>query len=149
MNRVVGIGVQDFEKIISEKLFYIDKTEFIKEWWDNSDEVTLITRPRRFGNTLTINMVERFFSNKYPNEKIFENLNIWKYKEYQSIQGTLPVVSISFADLKETNYDSMVKKICEKITECYKAHREVLDNYALLAADRKIFNEIVTKCTQD
>ena len=60
MARVVGIGIQDFSKIRKEEVFYIDKTSFIKEWWDSKDEVTLITRPRRFGKTLTMSMVEQF-----------------------------------------------------------------------------------------
>ena len=62
MSRTVGIGIQDFEKMITRKVFYIDKTMFIKEWWESMDDVTLITRPRRFGKTLTMSMVEHFFS---------------------------------------------------------------------------------------
>ena len=62
MSRTIGIGKQDFEKLIAENVFYVDKTKFIKEWWDNKDDVTLITRPRRFGKTLTMSMVEKFFS---------------------------------------------------------------------------------------
>lgn len=60
MARTVGIGIQNFEKLIEDQCFYIDKTSFIKEWWERKDEVTLITRPRRFGKTLNMNMVERF-----------------------------------------------------------------------------------------
>ena len=62
MARVVSVGTQNFEKLISNNCFYIDKTLFIKEWWENEDEVTLITRPRRFGKTLNMNMLERFWS---------------------------------------------------------------------------------------
>lgn len=65
MSRPVGIGMQDFEKVITENNFYVDKTLFIKEWWENKNEVTLITRLRRFGKTLTLDMVEKFFSLKY------------------------------------------------------------------------------------
>ena len=61
MARTVGIGIQDFGKMIENNCFYVDKTHFIKEWWDSKDEVTLITRPRRFGKTLTLSMVEQFF----------------------------------------------------------------------------------------
>lgn len=61
MARTVAIGIQDFEAIISNNYFYIDKTDFIREWWENGDSVTLIARPRRFGKTLNINMLERFF----------------------------------------------------------------------------------------
>ena len=62
MQRKVSIGYQEFEDIIKDNLFYVDKTTFIKEWWERRDRVTLITRPRRFGKTLTMSMVEKFFS---------------------------------------------------------------------------------------
>ena len=61
MARTVGIGIQDFGKIIENNCFYVDKTAFLKEWWENMDDVTLITRPRRFGKTLLMSMVEQFF----------------------------------------------------------------------------------------
>ena len=64
MARTVGIGIQDFEKVIVRGCFYVDKTAFIKEWWENDDEVTLITRLRRFGKTLRLSMLEYFFSVK-------------------------------------------------------------------------------------
>ena len=89
MSRPVGIGMQDFEKVITENNFYVDKTLFIKEWWENKDEVTLITRLRRFGKTLTLDMVEKFFSLKYAARRdLFEGLAIWEEKEYQELQGT-------------------------------------------------------------
>ena len=62
MARTVGIGHQDFAQVITKNNFYIDKTDFIKEWWENDDVVTLITRPRRFGKTLNMSMLEYFFS---------------------------------------------------------------------------------------
>ena len=65
MARSVSIGRQDFEKLRVKNNFYVDKTYFIKEWWEADDEVTLITRPRRFGKTLTMSMVEQFFSVNY------------------------------------------------------------------------------------
>ena len=65
MARTAGIGIQSFEKIIENNYMYIDKTDFIREWWVNGDDVTLITRPRRFGKTLTMDMVEKFFSVNY------------------------------------------------------------------------------------
>ena len=84
MARTVSIGAQDFEELISENCFYIDKTLFIKEWWENKDKVTLITRPRRFGKTLNMNMLERFWSVKYQDQgEIFKDLNIWKEKKYR------------------------------------------------------------------
>lgn len=95
MARTVGIGIQDFSKVIENNCFYVDKTYFIKEWWESKDEVTLITRPRRFGKTLTMSMVEQFFSIKYAGRgDLFEGLSIWNEKspdgdyEYRKIQGT-------------------------------------------------------------
>ena len=70
MARTVGIGLQNFEKIMENNLFYIDKTMFIKEWWESNDEVTLITRPRRFGKTLTMSMREKFFSVDYAERNL-------------------------------------------------------------------------------
>ena len=84
MARTVGIGIQSFERVVTNHYFYVDKTNFIKEWWESGDDVTLITRPRRFGKTLNMNMVERFFSVKYKEQgQIFENLSIWKEDRYR------------------------------------------------------------------
>ena len=78
MPKVIGIGKQRYDRIIENNLFYIDKTMFIKEWWENMDKSTLITRPRRFGKTLNMNMLECFFSNKYKDRgDLFEGLDIW------------------------------------------------------------------------
>ena len=105
MARVVGIGIQSFEKLIAESCFYIDKTDFIREWWENKDDVTLITRPRRFGKTLNMNMLERFFSIEYEDKgEIFKGLSIWSDEKYQKLQGTYPVVFLSFADIKANNF---------------------------------------------
>lgn len=101
MARTVCIGGQDFETIIERDNFYIDKTMFIKEWWENCDVVTLITRPRRFGKTLTMSMVEKFFSPEYAGRKdLFKNLKIWKEEKYRKLQGTYPVISLSFGGVK-------------------------------------------------
>ena len=102
MARTVAIGIQDFESIITNSYFYIDKTDFIRQWWENGDSVTLITRPRRFGKTLNMRMVEQFFSIDYAGRgDLFENLTIWKNQKYRNLQGTYPVIFISFADIKE------------------------------------------------
>ena len=78
MARTVGIGIQNFAKIIENDCFYVDKTPFIKEWWESQDDVTLITRPRRFGKTLNMSMVEQFFSLEYAGRaELFEGLDIY------------------------------------------------------------------------
>ena len=92
MGRTVGIGLQNFEKIREQNLFYIDKTMFIKEWWEAEDEVTLITRPRRFGKTLTINMLEKFFSVNCTEKNIFQGTKIWEYEKSRREQGKYPVI---------------------------------------------------------
>lgn len=113
MGRTVGIGIQNFEQIIENEYFYVDKTGFIKEWWENGDAVTLIARPRRFGKTLTMDMVRRFFSVDYANNgEIFQGLSIWKEEKYRQLQGTYPVIFLSFADIKETSYAGTREKIC-------------------------------------
>ncbi len=126
MARTVGIGIQDFEKMITRRVFYVDKTMFIKEWWESMDDVTLITRPRRFGKTLTMSMVEHFFSVDHADSLLFEGLNIWREEAYRSLQGTYPVISLSFADVKDTSYEEARIKICQTIVDLY-------NKYAFLA----------------
>ena len=95
MARTIGIGKQDFEDVITRNNFYIDKTMFIKEWWENDDKVTLITRPRRFGKTLNMSMTEQFFSVEYAGcGKLFEGLSIWQEEKYRNLQATYPVISL-------------------------------------------------------
>ncbi len=120
MARTVGIGIQSFEDIRKNDCFYVDKTMFIKEWWENRDSVTLITRPRRFGKTLAMSMLEQFFSVKYAGRReLFEGLAIWEEKEYRELQGTYPVLFLSFAGVKETSFLQARKKICQYIKEQY------------------------------
>ena len=73
MSRTISIGKQDFESLRENNYFYIDKTDFIRQWWENADDITLIIRPRRFGKTLNMNMLKCFFSKEYANrEDLFE-----------------------------------------------------------------------------
>ncbi len=123
MARTVSVGTQDFEKIIKNNCFYIDKTHFIKEWWESTDEVTLITRPRRFGKTLNMNMLERFWSVHYEDQaELFENLEIWQEKKYRELQGTYPVIFLSFAGIKSNNYKGAIKQFYQIITNLYARH---------------------------
>ena len=104
MGRKVAVGVQDFETLIGEGLFYVDKTGFIKEWWNRRDPVTLITRPRRFGKTLTLSMVECFLSLRYKDRgDLFEGLEVWQDDTMRQLQGTLPVISVSFGGIKSSD----------------------------------------------
>ena len=126
MKKVIGIGKQSFEDIIQSNCFYVDKTSLIKEWWESEDDITLITRPRRFGKTLNMDMLKCFFSNQYRDQgQLFEGLNIWKEKKYQQLQGTYPVIYLSFADVKQTNYKDAVLKIKKIITDVYQQYIEL------------------------
>ena len=127
MARTVSIGTQDFEKMIQRNCFYVDKTGFIKEWWESEDEVTLITRPRRFGKTLNMSMLNCFFSNKYADRgELFEKLEIWKDEKYCEIQGTYPVIFLSFAGVKGNTFELSKKQIYDKIIELYESNRFLL-----------------------
>ena len=141
--RTVGIGIQSYSDIIRKNCFYIDKTDFIREWWDSKDSVTLITRPRRFGKTLTMSMVEQFFSVDYAGQSdLFEGMSIWKNEEYRALQGTYPVISLSFANIKEKNYEITRKKICQMLTDLYADHTFLLNSTALEEKDREFFRRI-------
>ncbi len=143
MPRTAAIGIQDFETIIENNYFYVDKTNFIREWWENGDSVTLITRPRRFGKTLNINMLERFFSLNYARQgKIFENLDIWKDKKYQELQGTKPVISFSFANVKENTFDKMKTRFCQIISDLYIKNEFLNDSGILSGKDLKYFDRV-------
>ena len=112
MGRTISIGGQDFETIRINDYFYIDKTDFIRQWWENGDSVTLLTRPRRFGKTLNMSMVEQFFSLDYAGRSdLFTGLSIWEEEQYQNLQGTYPVVFLSFANVKDSSFASARKKI--------------------------------------
>ncbi|MDE7424155.1 MAG: ATP-binding protein [Lachnospiraceae bacterium] len=145
MANTVSIGNQDFESIREKNCFYVDKTNFIKEWWEGEDTVTLIARPRRFGKTLTISMLEQFFSNRYASRKdLFEGLSIWEHPEYRKLQGTYPVISLSFARVKEQNYTTTREKICEIITNLYIKYFFLRDSEVLTEKDKEYFDRIST-----
>ena len=145
MARVIGIGQQDFADIRRENLFYIDKTHFIKEWWENRDCVTLITRPRRFGKTLTMSMLEHFFSIKYKDEaELFAGLDIWKDESYRQMQGTWPVISLSFANVKEPTYEMAKRRICQLLTDIYNKNQFLLTSGLLTEEESGYFRRIST-----
>ena len=143
MARTVSIGNQDFEKMIQRNCFYVDKTSFIKEWWENEDEVTLITRPRRFGKTLNMSMLKCFFSNKYADRgELFEGLEIWEDEKYREIQGTYPVIFFSFAKIKQTTYKETIEKIKKIIFDLYQEYAFIGKWDGLTDNEKENFNNI-------
>jgi hypothetical protein len=144
MARTVGIGIQDFAKMIINNCFYVDKTDFICEWWERKDDVTLITRPRRFGKTLNMSMLEQFFSVDYGGRgDLFQGLSVWKDEKYRQLQGTYPVISLSFARVKEMNYPDTREKICEILRNLYIKHTFLKESQALTDADRAYYDRIL------
>ena len=143
MARTIGIGQQSFETIRENNYFYIDKTDFIREWWESGASVTLITRPRRFGKTLNMSMMESFFSVEYAEKRsIFEGLSIWEDEKYRKIQGTYPVISLSFANVKEKDYLTTRKKLCQLLAKLYAKHSYLLDSGILYETDIQYFKRV-------
>ena len=143
MPRTVGIGHQDFEQMITTENFYIDKTMFIKEWWENNDAVTLITRPRRFGKTLNLDMIEHFFSVSHAGRSdLFQNLSIWQEEKYRELQGTYPVIFLSFAGVKETSFFNAREKICQVIKNQYNKYDFLLKSDYLNDSEKREYLEI-------
>ena len=143
MARTVGIGYQNYQELIEDNAFYIDKTLFIKEWWENLDRVTLIMRPRRFGKTLNMNMLEKFFSIDYAGRSdLFENMDIWKEEKYQEMQGKYPVIAMSFASIKETTFPAARKAICHNIQKLYNKFDFLLEGGYLNMAEKELFQKV-------
>ena len=143
MSTVVSIGNQDFESIRKSGSFYIDKTAFIKEWWENNDSVTLITRPRRFGKTLNLSMLQCFFSVKYKDRAdLFKNLSIWKEKKYRDLQGTYPVIFLSFASVKGITYESARESILLLLEELYQQYSFLIDEGILNQKETEYFEKV-------
>lgn len=143
MAKRVAIGIQDFADLREKDYFYIDKTDFIREWWDSGDSVTLITRPRRFGKTLNLRMLETFFSIEYSGrEDLFQGLSVWEDKRYRQLQGSYPVIFLSFARIKEKSYPLARTKILEIITNLYNKYSFLRDSEVLTEKDKEYFDRV-------
>ncbi len=143
MARTISIGCQNYATLRKDGYFYIDKTSFIKEWWESGDSVTLITRPRRFGKTLTMSMTEQFFSVKYAGRKdLFEGLSIWEDERFRKLQGTYPVISLSFANVKEQRYETARRKICQIFSNLYSQYDFLLKGNLLNEKEKRFFDSV-------
>ena len=146
MNQTISIGKQDFVSLRENHYFYIDKTDFIRQWWENADDITLITRPRRFGKTLNMNMLNCFFSRQYENRgDLFKGLSIWTDQRYQRLQGSYPVIFISFADGKQNNYKDAIQKIKNIIVDAYRQHRYLNEEDCFTENEKQQMLEITEK----
>lgn len=129
MGRTISIGAQSFEFIRKNDCFFVDKTGFIKEWWENTDAVTLITRPRRFGKTLNLDMMNCFFSRTYEGRgELFEGLSVWEDKspdgayKYRELQGSYPVIFLSFAGIKGRTCEETKQGMKYALERLYREH---------------------------
>lgn len=129
MHPVISIGKQNFASLRENNCFYIDKSDLIREWWESQDEITLIIRPRRFGKTLNMSMLNYFFSNLYTDKKtLFEDLSVWKEEKYQRLQGTYPVIFIRFAAIKGADYQDARIMLQNMVKKCRKMLQEQMKN---------------------
>ncbi len=139
----INIGVQDFCRLREEGAFYVDKTDFIREWWESLDQVTLITRPRRFGKTLNMSMLECFFSNRYAGRgELFEGLSIWKEEAYRKLQGTYPVIFLSFASIKTGDAGEIRTGIKQMLTNVYGSFRFIMESGMFDQKDREYYASV-------
>ena len=143
MERRTAIGIQSYGELIEKKYFYVDKTAFIKEWWESGDSVTLITRPRRFGKTLNMSMIEQFFSLQYAGRSdLFEGKKIWKEEAFRELQGTYPVISLSFANIKEKTYEATRDKICQLMIDLYSKYEFLLETDSMTERNKEFFQRV-------
>ncbi len=143
MSQTVSLGAQDFAYIRENDCFFVDKTDFIREWWENKDAVTLITRPRRFGKTLNLSMMECFFSVAYKNRNdLFEGLSIWKKEEYRKLQGTYPVIYMSFANIKGNTFQSAREGIIQSLVRLYGKYAHIRNAEFMSQQDQEFFDSV-------
>ena len=146
MKKVISIGIQGFSDLREQDCFFVDKTNFIKEWWENRDVVTLITRPRRFGKTLNMSMLDCFFSNKYANRAdLFEGLSIWQDETYRKLQGTYPVIFLSFAAVKAGNLEDAKTQIKQEIARLYWENRNLMKEDIFGEDERELYYRTTVK----
>ena len=146
MKKAISIGIQGFSDLREQDCFFVDKTNFIKEWWGKRDVVTLIMRPRRFGKTLNMSMLDCFFSNKYANRAdLFEGLSIWQDETYRKLQGTYPVIFLSFAAVKAGNLEDAKTQIKQEITRLYWENRNLMKEDIFGEDERELYYRTTVK----
>ena len=143
MARTVSIGVQSFSKVRERNNFYVDKTDFIRQWWEAEDDVTLITRPRRFGKTINLSMLECFFSDAYAGRAdLFQGLRIWEKESYRRIQGTYPVLFLSFAPVKMNTAEGAIGQIKNLIMDLYMQNIFLIKEDFLEEGEKQLFSSV-------
>ncbi|MBQ9536320.1 MAG: AAA family ATPase [Desulfovibrionaceae bacterium] len=143
MSRTLTPGTQSFERLRVNNYFYIDKTKFIQDWWNNGIDVTLITRPRRFGKTLMLDTVKTFFSTEFAGRSdLFEGLEIWNNEKFRNLQGTISVIFLSFAKFNNDNYFDIIARIKAAISSIYGSFASYIDINAIPDAEKELFTSV-------
>ena len=139
MARTIKLGAQGFEGIRANGCFYVDKTGFVRDWWLAQDDVTLVCRPRRFGKTLNLDTVRCFLSRDFAGrgEELFGGLGVWEDPAMRELQGTVPVVAMSFARVKQSNFEAMCARINELMVSLVEAHAYLYEWSGLSDRDRQ------------
>lgn len=138
----ISIGAQHFDKIRQNHFFYIDKTDFISQWWRAGADVTLITRPRRFGKTLLMSTIACFFScARNDQETLFNGLKIWEDKDLRALAGSRPVISLSWSGIKRKTYRDSLELIFNRLFKLYESFRWLADSPRLSDAARDHFRQ--------
>ena len=144
MARTISIGIQSFEDLRTNGYFYVDKTSFVRDWWREGDDVTLVCRPRRFGKTLNLDTVRCFLSTEYAGrgEELFGGLRVWDDPSMHALQGTVPVIFVSFARVKQSSFEDMLKRINTILTNAVREHGYLRGWEGLTEVDRARLNAV-------
>lgn len=153
MEKQLPIGYDSFEKIISQNLYYVDKTLMIKELLDKKSHVNLFTRPRRFGKTLILSMLRAFFEKDYDevggelvHSGLFSELKIMEAgEEYTQEMGKYPVISISLKSAKQPDFEMAYASLIDELSKEYQRHAYVLKSDKIIDSDKKRFSRVMDK----
>ena len=144
MTKTIAAGVEDFKTIIDNNYFYIDKTLLIKHMLDDGSMAIIITRPRRFGKTLSLSMLKHFFDINLNSKELFNNLNIMSCGEkYTSKLNSFPVIFLTLKDLRFNDFSNNINCLKYSISEIYKEHLYLLDSNKLLEDEKIFINKII------
>ena len=143
-HKPLPIGVEDFKRLVDNGYYFVDKTLMIKELLENKESVNLFTRPRRFGKTLNMSMLQRFFeATEKSNAYLFDGLKIAAYPEYMTYQGQYPVISISLKSMKQASYTDAFYMYKNLIAKEYEKHKIILESNQILESEKEIFQNIM------
>lgn len=143
-HKPLPIGVEDFKRLVNNEYYFVDKTLMIKELLENKETVNLFTRPRRFGKTLNMSMLQRFFeATEKSNAYLFDGLKIAAYPEYMAYQGQYPVISVSLKSMKQASYTDAFYMYKNLIAKEYEKHKIILESNQILESEKEIFRNIM------